>query len=132
MSYEEDRAAIYEHRTAYNGTLKDGNLEGWLSTLTDDCVFLPPGAPAMVGKEAVRGWASDTIFSDFNVQLDYDFEELEFLGSTANAWGRFQQTLVPKVGGDPVEIRGKFLDVFKRNEAGEWKLAQCSFSPDHE
>ena len=132
MSTESDRAALYEHRKAYSGTLKAGDLEGWLATLTDDCVFLAPGVPALNGKEAVREWARDSIFGAFHVELDYDFEDMEFVGSTAQAWGCFQQTLTPKDGGEPLEIRGKFLDVFKPDQNGQWKLARCAYNADHE
>ena len=132
MVNESDRAALYEHRVAYNGTLKAGDLEGWLDTLTDNCVFLAPGAPALNGKEAIRTWAKETMFDVFDIQLDYDFEDVEFAGSTAQAWGWFRQTLTPKDGSEPVEIRGKFLDVFKPDFTGEWKLARCAYSADHE
>lgn len=132
MSNESDRTAIYEHRDAYNSTLKAGDLEGWLSTLSDDCVFLAPGEPALNGKEAVRQWARNILFNVFDIELDYDFEELEFVGSSAQAWGWFQQKLTPKDGSEALEIRGKFLDVFKTNPDGEWKLAWCAYSPDHE
>jgi uncharacterized protein (TIGR02246 family) len=132
MSNEASRAKLYEHRVAYNGTLKAGDLEGWLATLTDDCVFLAPGVPALNGKDAVRQWAQESMFSLFDIELDYDFEDVEFLGSTVQAWGWFQQTLTPKDGGEPLEIRGKFLDVFKADPRGEWKLARCAYSADHE
>ena len=132
MSDEADRAAIHEHRVAYNGNLKEGNLEGWLATLSDDCVFLAPGAPALNGKEAIRVWARETMFGPFHIELEYDFEELEFAGPSATAWGRFQQTLDPKAGGERLQVEGKFLDVFKRNETGEWKLTRCAYSADHE
>lgn len=132
MSNESDRAAIYKQREAYNSSLKKGDLEGWLATLSHDCVFLPPSAPAVTGKDAVRRWAAETIFDPYHTELDFDFEELEFVGSSAFAWGRFEQTLAPKAGGETILLKGKFLDVFKRNEAGEWKLARCAFSPDHE
>ncbi len=131
MSNEEHRSALYDHRDAYNGSLKKGDLEGWLDTLTDDCVFMGPGSPALNGKEAVRRWARDEMLGAFDVELDYDFEETEFLGSTATGWGWFRQTLTPKAGGEPVLISGKFLDVFKQDEQGQWRLARCAYSPDH-
>ena len=112
MTNEPDWAALYEHRVAYNGTLKAGDLEGWLATLTDDCVFLAPGVPALNGKDAIREWARESMFSLFDIHLDYDFEDVEFAGSMAQAWGWFQQTLTPKDGSEALEIRGKFLDVF--------------------
>ena len=132
MSNEADRAAIYEHRTAYNGALKAGDLEGWLATLSDDCVLLPPDAPALNGKEEIRQWAGKNMFSVFDIELDYDFDELEFMGQTAYAWGWFDQTLRPKDGGELIKLRGKFLDVFKTNEQGEWKLARWAYNTDHE
>jgi uncharacterized protein (TIGR02246 family) len=132
MGYETDREGLYVHREAYNGALKAGDLEGWLATLTDDCVFLPPGAPALKGKDAIRTWAGENMFSVFDVALEYDFEEVDFVGSTAQAWGWFDQTLTPKDGSEPLRIRGKFLDVFQPDEAGDWKLARCAYNADHE
>ena len=132
MTNEPDWAALYEHRVAYNGTLKAGDLEGWLATLTDDCVFLAPGVPALNGKDAIREWARESMFSLFDIHLDYDFEDVEFAGSMAQAWGWFQQTLTPKDGGEALETRGKFLDVFKPDHKGDWKLARCAYSADHE
>jgi uncharacterized protein (TIGR02246 family) len=132
MSREPNREGLYEHRAAYNGTLKTGDLEGWLGTLTDDCVFLAPGVPPLKGKDEVREWARDSMFRVFDIELDYDFEDVEFLGSTAQAWGWFHQTLAPKDGSDPMEIRGKFLDVFKMDAKGDWRLARCAYSADHE
>ena len=132
MDSSSDVAAISRHRDAYNGALKAGDVEGWLATLTDDCVFLPPGVPAVVGKDAVRTWSTESIFSDFNVDLEYDFDELEFQGPSAMAWGWFKQTLAPKAGGEAIVMKGKFLDVFKKAGDGEWKLARCAYSPDHE
>lgn len=132
MSSESDRAAIYEHRDAYNDTLREGDVESWLATLSNDCVFLPPITPAVNGKDAVRKWVTETFFDPFHTELDYDFEELEFVGSWAFGWGWFQQTLTPKAGGDVVQVRGKFLDVFRRGEDGKWLLARVSFNTDHE
>jgi len=132
MAHETDRAALYQHREAYNGTLKAGDLEGWLATLSDECVFMVPGLPALNGKDAIRSWAREYMFDVFDVELDYDFEDLEFVGSTAQAWGWFHQTLTPKAGGEALVTRGKFLDVFKPDERGEWKLARCAFNADHE
>jgi ketosteroid isomerase-like protein len=86
----------------------------------------------MNGKDAVRMWAKETIFDLYDAKLDYDFEELEFTGSSAYAWGWFRQELNPKDGSPPLELRGKFLDVFRKNEAGEWKLARCAYSTDTE
>lgn len=130
MESSSDQAAIYAHRDAYNGALRSGDLEAWLATLTDDCVFMTGGIPAVVGKDAVREWARASFFDPFEIELNYDFEELEFHGGRAIAWGWFRQTLAPRDGGETVELQGKFLDVFHRQD-GEWLLARVAFSADH-
>jgi uncharacterized protein (TIGR02246 family) len=103
-----------------------------MSTLTDDCVWLMQGSPALVGKEQIRPVVEATYFGPVTVQLDWEFEELEMLGDRAIGWGWFDQTLTPKEGGEPVNIVGKFLDVFRRNNDGEWQLACISFNADHD
>lgn len=130
MSQETDLAAIYEHREAYNRALLEGDVEAWLATLSDDCVYLPPGIPAVRGKEAIREWVTETLFEPYHNELDYDFEELEFEGARAIGWGRFHQTLTPRDGGEPLELRGNFLDVFHRRPDGAWTLARVAFSMD--
>lgn len=130
MTIEADTAALYRHREAYNGTLRAGDVEGWLDTLTDDCVFLAPGTPAVRGRDAIREWANQTFLEPFHVELDYDFEDLNFAGDWAHCWGWFRQTLTPRAGGDVVLVVGKFLDVFQRMPDGEWLLARVAFSAD--
>jgi uncharacterized protein (TIGR02246 family) len=130
MTQHSQRAAIYDLSEAYISALRNDDLEGWLDTLSNDCVFLPPGYPAMNGKEAIRTWAKESTFDLYRTKLDLDFEEIEFVGSWAFAWGRFHQVLTPKAGGEPVEMKGKFLDVFRREESGRWALARAAFNLD--
>ena len=128
MTIEADTEAIYRHREAYNTALRDSDVEGWLATLTDDCVFMAPGIPAVIGKDAIRTWAKEAFFDPYFNNLEYDFEDLQFSGDWAHGWGRFQQTLKPRPGGEPVRLVGKFLDVFQRQPDGRWLLLRVSFS----
>lgn len=121
MSNDVDAAAFDRFREAYNSSLHAGDLETWMSTLTDDCVWLMQGSPALVGKEQIRPVVEATYFGPVTVQLDWEFEELEMLGDRALGWGRFDQPSTPKEGGEPVNIVGRFLDVFRRNADGEWQ-----------
>ena len=103
-----------------------------MDTLADDCVFLPPNAPAVAGKDAVRQWASDNFFDVFDIGFRYGYEAYEILGDRAVARGWFDQTLDPKAGGDGIRMNEKFIDVFKRAPDGSWRLAWCSFNTDHQ
>ena len=131
MSEKSQRAAIYDHREAYNSTLKNDDLEGWLDTLSNDCVFLPPNLPAVIGKDAVRGWAKEGFFDPFDIGFEFGYEDFEIRGDRAMGWGWFEQTFEPKAGGEEIHLKGKFIDVFKKAPDETWKLARCRFNTDH-
>lgn len=132
MSFEEDNAAMARFREVYNKTLHAGDLEGWLATLTDDCVVQMHGVPSLTGKEAVRSWFGENHFGVLDVDLDWDFHEIEFCGDRAFGTGWYKQTLTPKDGSEPVNDAGKFIDVFRKDAGGEWRLARLAFSSDEE
>jgi uncharacterized protein (TIGR02246 family) len=132
VSQEADLAAMERLREAYDGSFNRGDLDAWLENLTDDCVILVHGVPALVGKDAVGSFYAENFFEPFDCELTWDFEELEFFGDSAYGWGWFHNTLSPKDGGEPQKLVGKFIDIFRKTADGEWKLARLSFNADHE
>lgn len=50
----DDIAAIEEVLNQYAVTATAGDFEGWLALHADDVVKMPPGEPAIFGKEALR------------------------------------------------------------------------------
>jgi ketosteroid isomerase-like protein len=130
MAHEPDRAGLDLHGRLYTESLEAGDLDAWLDTLTDDCLFLPPNAPAVIGKDAVRQWAKESFFDPFDIGFRFGYEDHEMLGDRAVAWGWYDQTLEPKAGGDGIHLKGKFIDVFKKAPDGSWKLAWCCFNAD--
>jgi ketosteroid isomerase-like protein len=128
MTGNGDRAGLDRHGEAYTRALVEGDLEGWLATMTDDCVFLPPGMPAVRGKEMLRRWVKEAFFDVFDIVFEFGYEAYDVHGSTASAWGWYRQGLTPKAGGDPLQLRGKFIDVFKRCPGGDWLLDWCCFN----
>lgn len=125
------RAGLDRQGDAYTRALVEGDLEGWLATLTEDCVFLPPGAPGVKGKEAIGRWAKESFFDVFDIGFEFGYEEITITGSSASAWGWYRQLLSPKNGGEAIQLEGKFIDLFQQEEGGEWKLRWCCFNTDH-
>lgn len=131
MTKEADRAGLDWHGEEYTRALVEGDLEGWLDTLSNDCVYLPPGVPAVRGREAVRRWAKESFFDPFDIGFEFEYEDFEVTGSSASAWGWYREELTPKGGGETLHLRGKFIDVFRQYADGTWKLAWCCFNTDH-
>jgi len=128
MSTESDaiRQVVQEYLNAFNS----GDLTKWLGTLTEDIVFLPPDHPLVSGKNAVRAWAKETFFDPFRMKLDVSFDEIEVLGDTAHAYGRFTLFLSPTGGGSDIEMVGKFIDIFRLESDGAWRYARAMFNSD--
>ena len=45
--------------------------------------------------------------------------------------GGFNYGIAPKMGGDPVVMRGKYLNLFKRDEMKQWRIWRSINNIDH-
>ena len=92
---------------------------------TDDAVRLGAGAPAEVGKKAIReSNERQTANRDFKV-LSYVPETKDFMfldGGWAVEWRTFTASYVESPGGDAKQVRGKVLMVLKKLSDGSWKV----------
>ncbi len=86
---------------------------------TDDAVNFT--LDSMMGKgpaSARQSWGN--FFEAYDVdKAELSERHLEVHGDTAIAWGLFLIVATPRDGGDPVEFRGRYMDV-ARNIDGRW------------
>ena len=91
---------------------------------TDDAVRLGPGPPAEVGKQAIReSNERQTANKSFKV-LSYvpETKDLTFLdGGWAVEWRTYTASYVDSPGGEPKQVRGTVLGVYKKLSDGSWK-----------
>jgi ketosteroid isomerase-like protein len=64
------------------------------------------------------------------MKLNFSFDEIEVLGSTAVTYGRFTLVLSPTGGGSDTKMIGKFIDVFRHESDGAWKFIRIMFNTD--
>ena len=95
------------------------DLEGVVATYAPNAVFYPPGAMEAIGTDAIReSWGG--LFAAFTVkELNILEAAHEIHGDVAHGWGKFVMKLIPKGGGDPVTMEGRFTDISKRI-GGKW------------
>ena len=103
----------------FKAALLANDADGIAACYTEDATNFSIDSMSGTGPESVRAsWSG--FFATYQVtgvQLSED--HLEVLGDTAVAWGLFNITSVPVVGGEPVEMRGRYTDVAK-NIDGTW------------
>lgn len=111
---------INEIGKAFVAAMKAGDVDAVAALYAPDAVSYPPDAMVATGRDEIReSWGS--------LLNEFDVEEIELPGAQhetrddfSAAWGRFEMTLVPKEGGDPVVMEGRFSDVAKRID-GKWQ-----------
>jgi uncharacterized protein (TIGR02246 family) len=100
----------------------EGNLEGLLSMLADDVVFLTPGNPPITKDDFARGFRE--VSGKARIEAIQDVKEIRASGDVATAWSHLTVVLTPKEGGKTSEASGYVLTVFHRSPSGRWLLAR--------
>ncbi len=89
-----------------------GNAEGMVAFYADDAVLMPPGAPAMRGKDAIRQfWTGFTGMGAIDAVLTTD--DVMESGNLAVESGRFELSITPKGGGAAIKDSGKYIVVWR-------------------
>jgi uncharacterized protein (TIGR02246 family) len=116
-----DERAIREVQQEWMRATAAGDLTRVLELMADDIVFLTPGrepfgrreyaaaAEAGKGKATFRGTA--------------EFDEVIVVGDVAYARGKLAITVEP-TGGEPKQMAGYTLSIFRKLADGRWVLAR--------
>ena len=100
--------------------------EGLTALLTDDVVFLPPDAPVVVGKPAVRAF-----LEAFPAITAFTATVIAAEGQPELAWARgsFAMTIEP-AHGQQVSMVGKWGATYRRRADGTWRCASDTWNLD--
>jgi len=117
-----DEQQIRELMVEWRRLTAEGNLDGVLSLLADDVVFLTPGNPPMTRNDFAKGFRD--VSAKARIESAQDVKEIRTSGDIANAWSHLTIVLTPKQGGKTSEASGYVLSVFQRSPSGKWLLAR--------
>lgn len=91
-----------------------------------DATFLPPNGPPVQGTQDIAA---------FHAMLppmsDVEFRPVEVggAGDVAYVYGTYAMTLSPE-GAEPFQDRGKYIEIWKRQSEGGWKVSLDIFNSD--
>ena len=102
-----------------------GNVDGMVALYDEHAVLMPPGAPSMNGRDAIRQfWTNFTSLGAIDAKLVTD--DILTSGELAAEMGHFELTITPKSGA-AIKDDGKYL-VLWRNVGGQWKIVRDIFN----
>ncbi|MEK7404689.1 MAG: SgcJ/EcaC family oxidoreductase [Acidobacteriota bacterium] len=106
------------------------NLDGFVSYYAEDAAVFAPNAPIATGKEAIRKAISEMLaLPDMALSFQTVRVEVARSGDLAYAHGTYEQSFKgPK--GKPVQDRGKYVSVWKKQADGSWKAVADIFNSD--
>jgi uncharacterized protein (TIGR02246 family) len=106
-----------------------GDADKIVSLLADDCVIIPPNAPPLIGKEAVRKDEQQS-YDQYTYQGDETILDFHVCGDYAFSRGTWTQNQTPKAGGESKKQNGHFMDIYQKQSDGSWKLFMNAWSDE--
>ena len=119
-STENEKKLITEISQARAKAFNEGNALAIAIHFADDALLMAPGKPSASGKAAIQTYYQ-SIFDEYNTQLESHYEEVEISGSLAYGRGFAKVTLMPKKAGAPIVSTAKYLNILKKQPDGIWK-----------
>lgn len=112
---------------AYVAAINSNDTDRILALLSDEVVFQVPGEPELIGKEAVREWASG-FFAGFEAHWDKTEHALEQSGNLVVSRYTYTARYRSREDGSEVNETGKGTCIYRRLASGDWLLMIDSWS----
>jgi ketosteroid isomerase-like protein len=82
------------------------------------------GQPSEFGESGLNALKTRlaNLFERFTAKLVVIVIEIRLEGDIAYDYGWHDLTLTPKDGGEPIRRRDRYVDIWRRNQEGNWKL----------
>jgi ketosteroid isomerase-like protein len=113
---------------AWMNAVAEKDIDGIASIYASDAVYMPPGQPRHVGKEAVLAvWR--TYFTRPNFKALY-IPTLTVSAGLDIAYDVGSYVVSQTRDDTPIEIRGKYVAIWKK-ERGDWVVAVDMDNTDH-
>lgn len=106
------------------------DVDKTVSYYSEDAIVLPPNAPSATTKEAIRSVWKDLLTSP-GVAVSWTVTKVEVAqgGDMAHLIGTYEVTM-SDASGKPVNDRGKYLEVMKKQADGKWKCMADIWNSD--
>ena len=119
-----DRAAVEAATAALHQALRTNDLETFMSHVSEDVFFMPPGEPPVRGRDALRTWMTGFLAQYRTSSLTLADREVLVGHGWAVELGTFEWTLQPSAGGSAVVDRGNYIQVWKQQGDKSWRFAR--------
>ena len=126
----QDERAIREADAATLKAAQAKDVDGAVANYAEGGSWLPPNAPMVTGKAAIRaGWLKLINSPGFNIDWQIDKLEVGRAGDLAYTIYTYQLTLEDP-NGKPNTDHGKDMAIWKKQSDSSWKMIADTFNSD--
>src|SRR5438477_4193815 len=106
------------------------DVDKTVSFYSDDAVVMPPNAPSAKTKETIRSAWKEMLTSP-GAAISWKATKVEVAksGDLAYVSGTYEETLTDATG-KPVNDHGKYVEIFKKQADGTWKVVADIWNSD--
>jgi ketosteroid isomerase-like protein len=106
------------------------NVDKTVSYYSSDAIVMPPNAAAATTKEAIRSAWKEMLTSP-GAAISWKATKVEVAKSADLAYvsGTYEETMTD-ASGKPVNDRGKYVEIFKKQADGTWKVVADIWNSD--
>lgn len=122
-----DEAALREALDIEMKAANAADEAGWASVYAEDAIVLRPHAPAVEGRQAIQQWLA-TLPPISNAKGEV--REIVGYGDLAYTSGAYSMTFTIPGVPTPIEERGKFLQIYRKQSDGSWKMTREIYNSD--
>ncbi|MBC2839860.1 DUF4440 domain-containing protein [Robiginitalea sp. SC105] len=130
---EIEKEKIKQADITWGNAAKSKNLQEFLSLYTDNQipVTMPPNNPSIKGKENIRNFYQP-MFSMENLTVEFYPETIEISksGDLGYVIGVYQTKIQDSTGNIINEDKGKYINIWKKQNDGSWKCPADIFNSD--
>jgi len=106
------------------------DVAGATANYADDASWLPPHAPMVQGKEAIRSaWTQFLAMPGFKIEWQITKIDVSRAGDMAYALYKYEMTMGAPTG-SPIHDEGKDMAVWVKQSDGTWKMVADTFNSD--
>jgi ketosteroid isomerase-like protein len=126
----EDRSDVLELESRFATATSESDIDELDDLFAEDALLMLPDRPAVSGRDAIVSHYRE-FFRSIKAKMVSVVAEIDIHESIVYTRGAFNYSIAPKMGGDPVVMKGKFINLYKRDEMKQWRIWRTINNIDH-
>ncbi|MGA8103686.1 MAG: DUF4440 domain-containing protein [Candidatus Acidiferrales bacterium] len=125
-----DVSALRDLDAQWAKTAATNDVDATVAYYSDDASLLPANAPIVTGKQAIRAAWAAILAPGVSLSWSADKVEAARSGDLAYMTGSYTMSTKESLNKAPVTEHGKYVEVWKKQADGKWKVVADIFNSD--